>query len=140
MRVKDSRQTFLGVWVRCLVEGNPFEVWEGGQLRDFTYVSDAVEAFIRAAVSDDAQGEIFNLGGDRPISLHALAQLLLQINNGGEFRIRSFPKSSKAIDIGDYYASHERIKGALGWEPTITLETALTKTLQYYRSHMDQYI
>lgn len=140
MRVKDSRQTFLGVWIRCLIEGNPFEVWEGGQLRDFTYVSDAVEAFIRAAISDEAQGEIFNLGGDRSISLHDLAELLLQINDGGEYRIRSFPRNSKAIDIGDYYASHERIKAVLGWEPTTSLETALKKTLQFYRSHMDQYI
>ena len=46
MRVKDARQTFVGVWVRRLVEGEPFEVWGGDQLRDFTYVDDAVEAFL----------------------------------------------------------------------------------------------
>ncbi len=43
MRIKDSRQTFLGVWVRLLIEGKPFEVWGGNQLRDFTYVDDAIE-------------------------------------------------------------------------------------------------
>src|SRR5262249_30987455 len=52
MRVKDARQTFLGVWIRLLVEGAPFEVWEGAQLRDFTYVDDAVEAFLLAAASE----------------------------------------------------------------------------------------
>src|SRR5262249_22490927 len=68
MRVKDARQTFLGVWIRLLVEGKPFEVWEGPQLRDFTYVDDAVEAFLLAAASEEANGQVFNLGGDCVIS------------------------------------------------------------------------
>ena len=45
MRVKDARQTFLGTWLRLLVEGKPFEVWEGHQLRDFTYVEDAAVSY-----------------------------------------------------------------------------------------------
>jgi len=49
MRVKDARQTFLGVWMRALVEDRPFEVWEGQQLRDFTYVDDAIDALLLAA-------------------------------------------------------------------------------------------
>ena len=60
MRVKDARQTFVGVWVRRLVEGEPFEVWGGEQLRDFTYVDDAVEAFLLAAAKPEAVGEVFN--------------------------------------------------------------------------------
>ncbi|KAA3655888.1 MAG: NAD-dependent epimerase/dehydratase family protein, partial [Chloroflexi bacterium] len=40
MRIKDARQTFLGVWIRYLIEGKPFEVWGGEQLRDFTFVED----------------------------------------------------------------------------------------------------
>ena len=46
MRVKDARQTFLGMWIRLLVEGRPFEVWDGEQLRDFNYVDDAVDAML----------------------------------------------------------------------------------------------
>jgi len=80
MRVKDARQTFLGLWIRMLVEGKPFEVWGGHQLRDFTYVDDAVDAFLMAATSEAANGEIFNLGGDRVISLNELAELLVEIN------------------------------------------------------------
>src|SRR5437667_1282866 len=51
MRVMDARQTFLGIWIRLLLEHKPFEVWEGAQLRDFTYVDDAVEALLLAATS-----------------------------------------------------------------------------------------
>ena len=78
MRIKDARQTFLGIWIRLLVEGKPFEVWEGQQLRDFTYVDDAVDAFLLAAASEASNGQVFNLGGDCIITLKDLAELLIQ--------------------------------------------------------------
>ena len=69
MRVKDARQTFLGIWVRQLIEGNALEVWgDGLQIRDFNYVDDVVEAMIVAATTDAANGHIFNLGSDEVIS------------------------------------------------------------------------
>ena len=84
MRVKDARQTFVGLWVRLLLEGKPFEVWGGEQLRDFTYVADCVEALLLAAKEERANGQIFNLGGDGIISLKDLADLLVEVNGGGE--------------------------------------------------------
>ena len=44
MRIKDARQTFLGIWVNKLLQGQQFEVWGGDQLRDYTYVDDCVSA------------------------------------------------------------------------------------------------
>ena len=48
MRIKDARQTFLGIWIRLLIEGKPIEIWEGQQLRDFNYIDDVVDAFLIA--------------------------------------------------------------------------------------------
>src|SRR5262249_42188025 len=129
MRVKDARQTFLGLWIRMLVEGSPFEVWEGRQLRDFTYVDDAVDAFLLAATSEEANGEILNLGGDCVISLNELAELLVEINGGGEFATLSYPPDRKRIDVGDYYADFSRIRSMPGWEPTVPLREGLSRTL-----------
>ncbi len=140
MRVKDARQTFLGLWIRMLVEGKPFEVWEGRQLRDFTYVDDAVDAFLMAAASEAANGEIFNLGGDCVISLNDLAKLLVEINGGGEFIKRSYPADRKRIDIGDYYADFNRIRSTLGWEPAVPLREGLSRTLAFYKEHLPKYL
>ena len=140
MRVRDARQTFLGVWIRLLVEGKPFEVWEGNQLRDFTYVDDAVDAFLMAAASDDANGKIFNLGGDRVVSLKELADLLVEIHGGGTYEVREFPKDRKRIDIGDYYADCSLVRSTLGWEPKVVLPESLQRTLEYYQEHLDKYI
>jgi UDP-glucose 4-epimerase len=140
MRVKDARQTFLGVWIRLLIEGKPFEVWDGEQLRDFTYVDDAVEAMLLAAASDAGNGQVFNLGGERAINLKELASLLVEENGGGEFRIRSFPADRKRIDIGGYYADDRSIRKVLGWEPKVPIRAGLANTLAYYRSHLIHYL
>jgi UDP-glucose 4-epimerase len=139
MRIKDSRQTFLGVWVRLLIEGKPFEVWGGNQLRDFTYVDDAVEAFLLAAASEESNGRVFNLGSE-PIDLKGLAELLIEINGGGEYTPRSFPPERKLIDIGDYYGDFSRIRSALGWKPQVTLREGLATTLEFYRQHLTHYL
>jgi UDP-glucose 4-epimerase len=140
MRVKDARQTFLGVWIRLLVEHKPFEVWDGQQLRDFTYVNDAVNALLLAAVDDNANGQIFNLGGDCVIGLKDLADLLIDVNGGGEYTVRSYPSDRKQIDIGDYYADCSRIKSALGWQPNTSLREALALTLDFYHKYLDRYL
>ena len=140
MRVRDARQTFLGIWIRQLLEGQPFEVWEGAQLRDFTYVDDAVDAFCRAALDPAADGRIFNLGGLEVISLHDLAELLVRVAGTGSFETRSFPSERKRIDIGDYYSDDYLIRTTLDWEPRVGLEEGLARTLDFYREHLDRYV
>jgi UDP-glucose 4-epimerase len=140
MRVRDARQTFLGIWVRLLVEGKSFEVWGGEQLRDFTFVEDAVDAFLLAAAREEANGQIYNLGGDRVISLGDLAELLVHVNGKGSYAIRAYPLDRKLIDIGDYYADYSRIQSALGWKPRTSLPEALKLTLAYYRHNLPHYL
>jgi len=140
MRVKDARQTFLGFWIRLLIEGKPLEVWGGDQLRDFTFVEDVVDALLLSAASDEADGKIFNLGGERVISLKQLAELLVQVNGGGAYHVLPYPPDRKPIDVGDYYADFELIKSTLGWEPKIPLPQALELTLAFYRLHLAEYL
>jgi UDP-glucose 4-epimerase len=140
MRVKDARQTFVGIWIKNLIEGKPFEVWGGEQLRDFTYVDDAVDALLLAATREDANGSVFNLGGERVVSLRELAELLVQAHGGGEFSIRDYPGERKPIDIGDYYADDTMIRTQLGWEPRVPIEEGMRRTLAYYGEHLEQYL
>ena len=139
MRVKDARQTFLGVWLRLAALDQPFEVWGGEQLRDFTYVDDVVEALLRAAVQEESNGEVFNLGGTRVLTLKALADLLLEVAGKGSYTVREFPADRKRIDIGDYYADGRLIQQTLGWEPQVSERDGLAWTLAFYRAYLDKY-
>jgi dTDP-glucose 4,6-dehydratase/UDP-glucose 4-epimerase len=140
MRVKDARQTFLGIWIRRLIEGKPIQIFgDGKQRRDFNFVTDVVEALLRTAASPEADGQVFNLGHHEQTSLRELASLLVEINGSGNYELVPFPDGRKAIDIGDYYADFGKIDKLLGWSPHVMLKDGLKKTLYYYREHHAQY-
>ena len=140
MRIKDARQTFLGIWIRLLLENKAFEVWGGEQLRDFTYVDDCVDAMLMAAADENVNGRVFNLGGDCAISLKNLAQMLVDVNGSGQFICREFPQDRKKIDIGDYYSDYSLIRKMLGWEPRVPLKESLKRTIEFYRENLEHYL
>ena len=140
MRVKDDRQTFLGTWLRLAVEGEELLVFgDGTQQRDFTYVDDAVEAFLLAGASAESDGEVFNVGGEPPVSLGELAELLVELAGAGSWRLVPFPAERRTIDIGDYFADDAKIRSRLGWEPRVGLREGLERSLAYYRDHGADY-
>lgn len=140
MRVKDARQTFVGLWIRQILEGKEIKVFgTGKQLRDFNYVDDAVEAFLITAASNDANGKIFNLGSKDCINLRDLAGLLIKINGRGKYSVVPFPADRKKIDIGDYYSSYKKIHKELGWKPKVLLKEGLKLTLKYYKKYGEKY-
>ncbi len=140
MRVIDARQTFLGIWLRQIIQGNEYLIYgDGKQLRDFNYVDDVLDAMISCALSEDANGQIFNLGAEDPINLKDLADLLVAANGSGNYRLVPFPPDRKAIDIGDFYADYRKIRGHLGWKPSTQLAQGLARTLEYFRSEQQYY-
>ena len=148
MRIKDARQTFLGVWIRNLLMGQSFEVWGGDQLRDYTYVDDCVTALQLATKNETAVGQIYNLGGfGKPVSLIETAETLvaaaqdLDLKLASEpFLIREYPETRKKIDIGDYYADDQKIRDQLGWQPQVSLREGLRRTLAYYSDNLEHYL
>ncbi len=140
MRVKDARQTFLGIWVRLLLEGKPIKVFgDGLQLRDFNYVDDCVEALLLAGASDRANGKVFNLGSTEVVDLKALAEMMVGLGYGGAFELIPFPPERKSIDIGDYYSDFSLITQEIGWTPKINLQEGLKRTMAYYQTHQASY-
>jgi len=141
MRVKDARQTFLGIWIKNLVEGKRIEVWgDGLQVRDFNYVEDVTEAMLMAALSERSNGQIYNLGSPERVNLKDLAALMIKVHGRGEYEVIPFPEDRKPIDIGDYYADYSKIRDALNWNPRHGLEQGLTTTIQYYYQFIHEYL
>jgi len=140
MLVKNNRQTAIGWFIRQVLDGEEIQLFgDGLQLRDFTFVDDAVDAFLRAGASDVSNGEVFNLGGDEPVSLRDLLDLLIDIAGKGSYRLVPFPPEKKAIDIGSVYADYSKIERALGWKPTTDIRTGLERTIEFYREHRAAY-
>jgi dTDP-glucose 4,6-dehydratase/UDP-glucose 4-epimerase len=140
MRVKDARQTFLGIWIRQLLDGQPIKVFgDGEQLRDFNYVDDCVDALLLTATKDTAIGKVYNLGSKEVVSLKVLAELMTSLRAGSHVELVPFPPERKAIDIGDYYSDFSLIKAELGWSPNVSLRDGLLKPIDYFQRYRNHY-
>ena len=138
--LKHNRQGFFGWFVRQVIEGEEIKIFGNGeQKRDFNYVDDVVNAFLIAGADERAYGNFYNLGGTEIKSLKDLVELMIDINNGGKYRIVPFPEDRKIIDIGDVYSDYTKIKKDLGWSPVVYLAEGLEKTFKYYKQYKDHY-
>jgi UDP-glucose 4-epimerase len=139
--IKHNRQGFIGWFIRQVVEDREIQIYgDGGQLRDFVYVDDAADAFLRAGASDRSNGGVFNVGGPDAISLRELVELLITVAGTGSYRLIDWPQEKKAIDIGDFHADSSLIERTLGWVPTTALRDGLRRTVDFYRAHMSHYV
>ncbi len=140
MRIRDARQTFLGIWIRQLLEEQPIQVWGGDQLRDFNDVEDVVDALLLAGGDPALPPGPFNLGAPETISLRQLAELLIEVNGGGKLIVLPFPEERRKIDIGDYYSCYQRFHQSTGWKPQRPLRQTLERTLNFYRQNAHHYL
>jgi UDP-glucose 4-epimerase len=139
--IRHNRQGFIGWFIRLALEGQEIAVYgDGSQLRDFVYVTDVSDAFLRAGETDTCNGGVFNIGGSGPISHRDLVDVLLTTSGAGSVRFVAWPDDKRRIDIGSFYSDSSKFTTATGWTPTVTLGQGLADTLAYYRAHFDRYV
>jgi UDP-glucose 4-epimerase len=139
--LKHNRQGFIAWFIRLAIEGREIQIYgDGRQMRDFVFVDDAVDAFLRAGASEASNGQVFNVGGFEPISHRDLVHLLIATAGSGSYRFVEWPPDKKAIDIGDFYADWRLIADTLGWRPHTTLADGMHETIAFYREHFAHYV
>lgn len=139
--IRHNRQGFIGWFIRLAIEDGNIEIFgDGSQMRDFVYVDDAADAFLRAGASDACDGDVFNVGGTEPISHRDLANLLVEVAGAGRVHYVEWPPEKKRIDIGSFYSDSTRFQQRVGWTPQIGLRDGLKRTLTYYRAHLAEYL
>jgi len=139
--IKHNRQGFIGWFIRLAIEGREITIYgDGSQLRDFVFVDDAADAFLRAGASAACDGEVFNVGGPEPISHRDLVTLLLDVTGNGSVSYVPWPAEKKQIDIGSFYADSSKFTAATGWTPRVPLRDGLMRTVDFYRRHFPRYV
>ena len=139
--IRHSRQGFIGWFIRLAIEDREIQIYgDGSQQRDFVYVDDAADAFMRAGAEDACNGEVFNVGGGEPIAHRELAALLLDVAGTGSLRLVDWPEEKKRIDIGSFYTDSTKFRRTTGWDPAVALPEGLRRTVAFYREHLPHYI
>ena len=141
MRIRDARQTFLGIWIRNLLQGKPIQVFgDGKQRRDYNYIDDVLDALLIAATEKNAVGNVYNLGAPAPLSLEDTAKIMCQETEAGEYQMIPFPEDRKAIDVGDFICDYSAFRDQFGWEPKVNFEEGIQRSFVYFRKEIEHYI
>jgi UDP-glucose 4-epimerase len=139
--IRHNRQGFIGWFIRLALEGREIQIYgDGSQLRDFVFVDDVADAFLRAGFVEACNGGAFNVGGSEPVTHGDLVTMLLQESGKGSVQFVPWPEEKRRIDIGSFYSDSSKFTSATGWTPTVTLQSGFATTLDYYRRHFDRYV
>jgi nucleoside-diphosphate-sugar epimerase len=124
-----NNHRFLPQIVRGCLEGREFPSSEGRQLRDFCFIQDVVDAVFAALSSSRAKGEILNIASGRPVSIRRVIEMVQCLAGRGEpqfGKIAYRPGENMAL-----YASIAKAKDVLDWEPVVSLEVGLQRTIDW---------
>lgn len=151
-QMKDSDQGFINWFIRQAIDGETIKLWGGGEvLRDCNYIDDVVDAFLVAASSEKSDGEAYNLGScikkigryEDPCgnqkTVAEMARKIVDITGSGKCEIIPYPAERKAIEPGHFCADTTKIYEQLGWEPKVSLEAGLRKTIEFYKINRKKY-
>lgn len=138
-QMRHSKQGVLNWFIKVLMNKKPVELYgDGSQIRDINYVDDVVDALILASKSKKANGNIYNLGG-LPMTLKEFVEKAIKILGFGKYVTVKFPLERKGIEIGNYVADIKKIKEDIGWQPKISIEEGLRRTIDYYSRYKRVY-
>ncbi len=141
MRIKDARQTFLGVWIKNLLQGKPIQVFgDGKQRRDYNYIEDVLDALILTATKENTIGKSFNLGASDPLNLEDTAKIMCKLVEGASYEIVPFPEDRKAIDVGDFICDFDAFSKSFGWQPKVSFQEGIFRSLEFFKPELKNYI
>jgi len=119
-------------WTRAIFEGKPLTIYGNGhQTRDFTYIDDIINGTIRAAETEEIEGEIFNLGAGSRISVNEVVNLLVELTNVNNVEI--VHETPKLGDVYDTHANITKAKKLLGFNPRVRIKDGLNRFVEWYK-------
>src|SRR3954464_2631827 len=122
----------ISVFATALLENRPPAIYgDGNQTRDFTYVANVVDGVLRACEAPHASGEIINVATGGRISLNQLFEEMRKLVGG---TLTPIYQESRKGDVHDSQADITKARELLGYEPIVSFEEGLRKTIEWYRS------
>lgn len=130
----------LNWFTRLALDNKEIKIFgDGKQLRDYVYVGDIVQAFLKVGASKRFGGDIYNVGSGSGVSLVNIVQEIVTISGRGSIVYVSWPDKNKKIDVGDFVADVAKIRADIGWQPTVSLHDGLKATIEYYLKYKKRY-
>ena len=131
----------LNWFIKRAMVGEDIPVYgDGSQTRDYVYIDDVVDAFVRAAISPKTSGESYMVGsGKETIFLDMVKSIIKEVGKGRYVHV-PFPPQRESIDIKRFVVTCKKISNTIGWRPQIDLTQGISKTVSFYRERLKEYL
>lgn len=124
--------------IRSVLLAKSPKMWGGDAIRDYLYIDDAIDAYIRLGSIDLSKidnNRIFNFGGGNKISVEELIKKIILFSKK-DISIKKIPQQ-RPEEIVAQYVSFNKSAKVLDWKPTVSLDDGLKKTFDWYKVHKD---
>ncbi len=131
----------LNWFIRNAMEEKAITVYgDGLQTRDYIFIDDVVDAFVRAALSGETNQEVFMIGsGFETLFLDMVRSVIASVGSGSYVHV-PFPPERESIDIRKFVVAYDKMNRLTGWQPRVDLKSGIDRTVRFYRERASEYI
>ncbi|HFE52688.1 MAG TPA: SDR family NAD(P)-dependent oxidoreductase [Bacteroidetes bacterium] len=131
----------LNWFLKNAMTGQPITVYgDGQQTRDYIYVDDVVDAFVRAALNPATDGKAYFVGSGVETVFLDMVKTILKVVGKGSYVHVPFPPERERIDIRRFVVTYAKLHEDTGWQPTVSLEEGVRRTAAFYEDKLSLYL
>jgi UDP-glucose 4-epimerase len=139
-QMKHSKYGIVNWFIRLALAGQPLTVYgDGRQKRDYIFVEDVAEGLLRAALTPETEGQVYNLGSGVGTPFIDMARCVADLLPGTVVQQVEWPADRYFVETGDYISDITRLTQALAWTPKTSIVEGIAQTIGFYRRHQSHY-
>jgi len=132
---------FMNYFIGLALKNKEVTIYgEGRQKRTVTFISDLIDAILKATQSERCIGETLFATGDLRYSVKQIAEIIVNIIGTGKVKHIDWPELRKKVEVGDAIIDNSKIKKLLDWEPKYDLSLGIIETKNFYKDRLHKYI
>jgi len=139
-QMKHAKYSIVNFFIGQAMKGNTIRIFgDGEQKRDYIFNEDMTDAFLIAAATPSAYGQVYNLGSGIGTKFSEMAETIVESVGNGDIEFVEWPENYLNVETGDYVSNISKITSELPWEPTTSLQVGIKNTIEYYQKYSIHY-
>ncbi len=140
-QIHHNRYCMVGWFIRQALEDRTIQIFgDGAQRRDYVYIDDLAEAFLRCALAREAVGSVVNVGSGMATRFRDMVRTVVEVVGKGRIEFVPWPRAYEKLETGDVVADLTRLHALTGWRSRVDLRAGVERTTAYYRTHWAHYV